>query len=80
MNCFLYEREKLLILILNMAAGKLLGLDGNDLVEEQGIALMQPTIQKYFPFIFTFSNGKNKNQHMLQLLRNEIKARVKPGT
>lgn len=47
-----------------MAVGKLLGLDGNDLVEEQGIALVQPTIQKYSPFIFMFSNGKNTNQHM----------------
>lgn len=64
MNCFLHESEKLLVLILNMAVGKLLGLDGNDLIEEQGIALVQPTIQKYSPFIFMFSNGKNINQHM----------------
>lgn len=64
MNCFLHESEKLLVSILNMAVGKLLGLDGNDLIEEQGIALVQPTIQKYSPFIFMFSNGKNINQHM----------------
>lgn len=44
-----------------MAVGKLPGLDGNDLVEEQGIALVQPTIQKYFPFLFMFSNDKNTN-------------------
>lgn len=79
MNCFLYEKEKLLILILNMAVGKLLGLDWNYLIEEKDIALVQPTIQKYFLFIFMLSNSKNTNQHMWQFLRNEIKARVQPG-
>lgn len=42
-----------------MAVGKLLGLD-----EKQGIAFVQTTMQKYFPYIFMFSNVKNTNQRM----------------
>lgn len=45
---------------------------------------MQPTLQKYFPCIFMLSDVKNANQYkykpMRQLLRNEVKARIKPGT